>query len=987
MSTLSGTPAIGDTRNALLPNAMQSAQRDVIIIAPDTFEQASDAHVRKTEVIISQIVVPTRYVKRASIPACSMRILLKDATPDDLIRCAEEYLLQKDSRLSEAWFCRADRIAPSGVETKAFTASIPITCVLEHPVFFLSSSNMHFRMAFTNAIRAMKVEDQIAFLDTITPQSLLLNMSEPFCIDHPEITQKFLELLEAHTEGSPDSMFNRLTSEQCKNLQETCEHHINDLGVLRDLAIKALWTTTDTSIITQFKDETLLDAKHRHIFLTPNAPKMFHERWLTAFACVSEAMQQQCLKQIPTEDVLSFHAVFMQDSTLIAHWFLCRSQSSNDTRYDAMIPDQIILQYAREQGFNNIINQDLGERWFQVIEKMDSVHCAEEVKDIPPSYVMLLSNHFVASTSEAIRAHWLACWQRLDTGSEQRHALTHLRANHVFSAWDIFLQDGDILLKERWLSLFLTGPTATSFDLTIIPDSTVRSGKIADIFIQSGGVLRKRYYDSWQRIPDIEFATTWDDYFRSLYPSERVKFLEETPDFFILNKPTFLSTAYRFNERWDIAFDRSSSALTSQTTLNDPRVKDKIKQKLTSLQIARIERNAVTCRDYVPSDPFDERITWLLKNMQQTHQRQHMTISREALILQSINALLDWNIDHWRSIDINIGFEDEPGIDGGGVYKDWLTNLLSGLADPTFGLFKTCGETGQYVEPKPASNLVPNEHYDPRVNPSALLELFGRLLGQSVIRKTKSTLDFPNYILKHMRNEPVGLDDLKDKDLDLYKQLTIIRNALPADLSAMDLAFCVDATIAGEVKTIALKPHGQDIAVTTRNRDEYIQLYVEYKLTKEPMAVLTPLLSGFWDVVPPTMTEAFAVQELRELLSEIPKLDTADWEQNTVPLLETATPQQRQITAWFWEIVHALPQDQQRMLLRLITSVTNPPPGGFKRMDPLFQITFNTKDEMHLPNMATCFNQITLPNYLSKEALERKLMYLIMNPEFSFQIR
>lgn len=54
----------------------------------------------------------------------------------------------------------------------------------------------------------------------------------------------------------------------------------------------------------------------------------------------------------------------------------------------------------------------------------------------------------------------------------------------------------------------------------------------------------------------------------------------------------------------------------------------------------------------------------------------------------------------------------------------------------------------------------------------------------------------------------------------------------------------------GEMVVVDLKPNGRNIPVTDENKDEYIQLIAEYRLTTSIKQQLDSFLEGFYEVVP-----------------------------------------------------------------------------------------------------------------------------------------
>lgn len=89
---------------------------------------------------------------------------------------------------------------------------------------------------------------------------------------------------------------------------------------------------------------------------------------------------------------------------------------------------------------------------------------------------------------------------------------------------------------------------------------------------------------------------------------------------------------------------------------------------------------------------------------------------------------------------------------------------------------------------------------------------------------------------------------------------------------------------------------------------------------------------------------------------------------------------------WFWEIVEEITPDQQRKLLKFMTSCSRQPLLGFRSLTPLpciHQVRLSEEEsllerkDVKLPTSATCMNLLKLPNYKTKELMKAKLLYAI----------
>jgi hypothetical protein len=80
-----------------------------------------------------------------------------------------------------------------------------------------------------------------------------------------------------------------------------------------------------------------------------------------------------------------------------------------------------------------------------------------------------------------------------------------------------------------------------------------------------------------------------------------------------------------------------------------------------------------------------------------------------------------------------------------------------------------------------------------------------------------------------------------------------------------------------------------------------------------------------------------------------------------------------------WQIIREFESDDQRRFLHFVTGTTRVPLDGY---DPPFNVTQGkdmTPDS--LPRAHTCFNQIVIPQYSSKELMRERLLYALNETE------
>lgn len=127
----------------------------------------------------------------------------------------------------------------------------------------------------------------------------------------------------------------------------------------------------------------------------------------------------------------------------------------------------------------------------------------------------------------------------------------------------------------------------------------------------------------------------------------------------------------------------------------------------------------------------------------------------------------------------------------------------------------------------------------------------------------------------------------------------------------------------GKLETVDLIENGRNVSVTDSNKQEFVQLYVEHKLTKSVEKQLEGLLSGFYSIISPESISIFNESELSLLISGSSQIDMNDWKANT-EYKHGYTEASDQI-AWFWRLVEQLSEQDRALLLLFATGSSKVP--------------------------------------------------------------
>lgn len=155
---------------------------------------------------------------------------------------------------------------------------------------------------------------------------------------------------------------------------------------------------------------------------------------------------------------------------------------------------------------------------------------------------------------------------------------------------------------------------------------------------------------------------------------------------------------------------------------------------------------------------------------------------------------------------------------------------------------------------------------------------------------------------------------------------------------------------------------------------EYIEKYCMSKMRDDFATQINKFLEGFHQIVPQECISYFQAKELQLLISGVPEVDIQDLKRNTDYSGYNPTDQ---IIVWFWEVVSEYSQEDLAKLVQFITGTSKIPVEGFSHMigmNGIQRISIHRDPCDHqLPKSHTCFNQLDLPNYPSKEMLKKKL--------------
>ncbi|CAL0306067.1 unnamed protein product [Lupinus luteus] len=324
---------------------------------------------------------------------------------------------------------------------------------------------------------------------------------------------------------------------------------------------------------------------------------------------------------------------------------------------------------------------------------------------------------------------------------------------------------------------------------------------------------------------------------------------------------------------------------------------------------------------------------------------------------------------------LNVQFQGEEGIDAGGLTREWYQLLSRVLFDKGALLFTTVGNNATF-QPNPNS-VYQTEHL-------SYFKFVGRVVGKALFDGQLLDVYFTRSFYKHILGVKVTYHDIEAVDPDYYKNLKWMLENDVSDIP--DLTFSMDPDEEkhilyekNEVTDYELKPGGRNIRVTEETKHEYVDLVAEHILTNAIRPQINSFLDGFNELVPGELISIFNDKELELLISGLPEIDLDDLKANTEYTGYTVASS---VVQWFWEVVKSFNKEDMARFLQFVTGTSKVPLEGFKALQGIsgpqrFQIHKAYGAPDRLPSAHTCFNQLDLPEYTSKEQLQERLLLAI----------
>ena len=341
-----------------------------------------------------------------------------------------------------------------------------------------------------------------------------------------------------------------------------------------------------------------------------------------------------------------------------------------------------------------------------------------------------------------------------------------------------------------------------------------------------------------------------------------------------------------------------------------------------------------------------------------------LNVRRDNLIEDTLNAVSSREVNLQKQLKVK--FVNEQGIDEGGVKKEFFLLLVRQLFDANYGMFNYNEKTRLFW-----FNMY---SFEPKIK----FELIGIILGLALFNNVILDIKFPLVIYKKLLDVKPELIDMKECDPELYNNLYYLKTTKDQNLKELLYTnFTVTNDKFGEKVVIPLKENGENIFIDNTNKDEYVDLFLDWYFNKSIEEFFKYFKTGFFRVCDKQIAPILRPEELELIICGTQILDFFELQKATK--YEDGYKKNSITIKYFWEVLFEFSEDEKKKFLFFVTGCDRAPINGLGSL--IITISRWGPDSDKLPTAHTCFNHLLIPDYQNKEKLKKNLSIAISNSE------
>jgi len=370
------------------------------------------------------------------------------------------------------------------------------------------------------------------------------------------------------------------------------------------------------------------------------------------------------------------------------------------------------------------------------------------------------------------------------------------------------------------------------------------------------------------------------------------------------------------------------------------------------------------------------------EDLNHRHNRLAVNIDRYNIWESTYKASRHFLQSDWARL-WEIFFQGEPGVDQGGLRREWFDLVTKFIFDPENQMFIPMEEDSRSVGPNPFPPAhIKGKHY----------RLAGKLVGKALYETAQGdtyrlqlNARLAQSLLAQMIGVGVHFTMLEVDAPELWR--TKIKFILENEVEGLDLTFIQEEVRPGspDLVTEELISNGAKVKVTEENKKSYITALAQYLLGARVKWQVTAFLEGLHTLVPDHLLSVWDEQELELLLCGVRDYSISELRKHHT-IVGVPVGRFGIVLDWFWQVLTHMSQEDLTRFVQFSTGSALLPPGGFAALRPILQISWGGAVRGSLPTSHTCFNLVVLPDSESYQELERVVLTAVREGSEGFMM-
>ena len=325
--------------------------------------------------------------------------------------------------------------------------------------------------------------------------------------------------------------------------------------------------------------------------------------------------------------------------------------------------------------------------------------------------------------------------------------------------------------------------------------------------------------------------------------------------------------------------------------------------------------------------------------------------------------------------------------------RAWKVRLVGEGADDAGGVFdETLTEMCEELETGKVSPFIKSPNNIHEVGPSRdrfilnpldrsynHFRFIGIMFGVAIRTKKPLEIHLAPSLWRALAGQKVSWHSLEDIDTHCLQTLRCIYDidSHGVDEETFSSIIPLDTwevqSAAGQF--VPVVPGGRQLQLDFNNRKRYVNAALSTRLN-EMQHQIAHIRIGLGRLIPTPLVSMLTGPKLEQLVCGASEVSVAALKQITK--YRDLDESNDQVISWLWEVLEEMEPSERVLFLKFVSGRSRLPVNAVD-LGQRFQIMKVDKDKNSLPTAQTCFFQLRMPNYESKEILRERLLYAILH--------